>query len=299
MINFKFALRLLWKTPFVTIVAIASLALGIGANAAIFSLVNQMLLRPLPVQAPGRLVNLAAPGPKPGSQSCGQAGDCDEVFSYLMLRDLQREQKVFTGIAAHVSFGANIAARGQNLSGEGLLVSGSYFPVLGLRPALGRLLDGNDDLQIGESHVAVLSYAYWQSTFGLDPAVLNQTISVNGQSLTIVGVAARGFSSTTVGSRPQVFVPITLRDAMRPGAPSFERRNSYWAYLFARLKPGVTLAQAATAINVPYSGIINNVEASLQQGLSDKRMAAFRAKKVTVKPGARGQSRSAAKRARR
>jgi predicted permease len=290
MINFKFALRLLWKTPFVTIVAIASLALGIGANAAIFSLVNQMLLRPLPVQAPGRLVNLAAPGPKPGSQSCGQAGDCDEVFSYLMLRDLQREQKVFTGIAAHVSFGANIAARGQNLSGEGLLVSGSYFPVLGLRPALGRLLDGNDDLQIGESHVAVLSYAYWQSSFGLDPAVLNQTISVNGQSLTIVGVAPRGFSSTTVGSRPQVFVPITLRDAMRPGARSFERRNSYWAYLFARLKPGVTLAQAATAINVPYSGIINNVEASLQQGLSDKRMAAFRAKKVTVKPGARGQS---------
>ena len=290
MINFKFALRLLWKTPFVTIVAIASLALGIGANAAIFSLVNQMLLRPLPVQAPGRLVNLAAPGPKPGSQSCGQAGDCDEVFSYLMLRDLQREQKVFTGIAAHVSFGANIAARGQNLSGEGLLVSGSYFPVLGLRPALGRLLDGNDDLQIGESHVAVLSYAYWQSTFGLDPAVLNQTISVNGQSLTIVGVAARGFSSTTVGSRPQVFVPITLRDAMRLGARSLERRNNYWAYLFARLKPGVTLAQAATAINVPYSGIINNVEASLQPGLSDKRMAAFRAKKVTVKPGARGQS---------
>jgi hypothetical protein len=127
--NLRFALRTLFKTPFVTIVAIVSLALGIGANAAIFSLFDQMLLQPLPVPGAGRLVNLRSPGPKPGSVSCGNAGDCDSVFSYQMFRDLERAQTPFTGIAAHVSFGASLAARGQTSSGRGMLVSGSYFPV--------------------------------------------------------------------------------------------------------------------------------------------------------------------------
>src|SRR4051794_39889396 len=113
MSNLKFALRTLFKTPFVTVVAILSLALGIGANAAIFSLFNQILLRPLPVPEPDRLVNLGAPGPKPGSNSCNQAGGCDQVFSYPMFRDLERVQTPFTGIAAHETFGANIAAREQ------------------------------------------------------------------------------------------------------------------------------------------------------------------------------------------
>src|SRR4029434_4932672 len=117
--SFKFALRTLFKTPFVTIVAIVSLALGIGANAAIFSCFNQMLLESLNVPRPAELVNLTAPGPKPGSQSCGQAGDCDAVFSYGMFRDLEKAQTVFTGIAAHVAFGANLAYHGQTISGDG------------------------------------------------------------------------------------------------------------------------------------------------------------------------------------
>src|SRR5258706_14412669 len=108
--NLKFAIRMLFKTPFVTIIAIVSLALGIGANAAIFSCFNQMLLESLTVPAPAQLVNLAAPEPKPGSTSCGQAGDCDQVFSYAMFRDLQKVQTVFTGIAAHVAFGANMSS---------------------------------------------------------------------------------------------------------------------------------------------------------------------------------------------
>src|SRR5205807_5680903 len=140
MLNLKLALRTLVKTPFVTIVAIVSLALGIGANAAIFSLFDQLLLAPLDVPQGERLVNLGAPGPKPGSTSCNQAGDCDQVFSYAMFRDLEKAQISFTGLAAHVSFGANLAARGQTSNAEGLLVSGSYFPVLGVRPAIGRLL---------------------------------------------------------------------------------------------------------------------------------------------------------------
>src|SRR3954464_8620489 len=145
MLNLKLALRTLFRTPLVTGVAILSLALGIGANAAIFSLFEQMLLRPLPVAEPSRLVNLGAPGPKPGSQSSNQAGGTDAVFSYPMFRDLQRVQTVFTDIAAHRQFGANLSYRGRMLSGEGMLVSGSYFPALGVQPALGRLIGPQDD----------------------------------------------------------------------------------------------------------------------------------------------------------
>src|SRR5512140_3613253 len=120
MFNLKLALRTLFRTPFVTIVAILSLGLGIGANAAIFSLFNQIILKPLPVPEPARLVNLASPGPKPGMTSCGNAGSCDEVISYPMFLDLERQQASFTGIAAHRQFSANLAYKGLTLKGDGL-----------------------------------------------------------------------------------------------------------------------------------------------------------------------------------
>lgn len=116
MINMKLALRALVKTPFVTAVAVMSLALGIGANAAIFSTFDRILVRPLPVPEPARLVNLGAPGPKQGSTSCNQTGSCDEVFSYPMFKDLARAQTVFTGIEAHGSFAANLSFKGQTLT---------------------------------------------------------------------------------------------------------------------------------------------------------------------------------------
>src|SRR5579864_4472016 len=213
--NLKLAARTLFKTPFVTLIAIVSLALGIGANAAIFSLFNQLLLRPLPVPQPEQLVNLAAPGPKPGGETCGIASDCDDVFSYPMFRDLERRQTSFTGIAAHFLFDANLSYKGQTLKGEGVLVSGSYFPVLGIQPAVGRLLMPADAPSIGESHVVVLSHAYWQSRFALNPSVVGEVLVVNGQTLTIVGVAPRGFDGTTIGATPKVFVPVTLGSEMQ------------------------------------------------------------------------------------
>lgn len=291
MVNLKLALRSLTKTPFVTGVAVVSLALGIGANAAIFSLFDQMLLRPLPVPEPMRLVNLLAPGPKPGSQSCNQAGDCDAVFSYAMFRDLERTQSVFTGLAAHRAFGANLAVKGQTPQNvEGMMVSGSYFDVLGLRPALGRLLGPADDRTIGANYVAVLSYGYWSTQLGSDPAVLDQPITVNGRPMTIVGVAPRGFDGTTLGSLPRVFVPISMRTQIEPGFDGFENRRSYWIYLFGRLKPGVSMAQAKSALDAAYRPIITDVEAPLQEGMSEQTLARFRTKEITVEPGVRGQS---------
>jgi predicted permease len=291
MLNLKFALRTLFKTPFVTVVAIVSLALGIGANAAIFSLFNHMLLRQLPVQEPGQLVNLAAPGPKPGSQSCNTAGDCDAVFSYPMFRDLEKAQAVFTGIAGHRIFSANLAYARQTINGQGMLVSGSYFPVLGVRPAFGRLIGPGDDPAPGQSPIVVLSYAYWQRQFGSDPNVLNQSMIVNGQTMTIAGVAPKGFEGTTLGVKPHVYVPITMRESMNPGWKGFDNRRSYSTYLFARLKPGVSIEQARAAMNAQYHAIVNDVEAPLQKGMSEPTMVRFRAKPLVVEAGDRGQSR--------
>jgi predicted permease len=291
MVSLRLPFRTLFKTPFVTAIAILSLALGIGANAAIFSLFDQLLLQALPVQEPDRLVNLSAPGPKYGSQSCNNSGDCEEVFSYPMFRDLQEaELASFTGVAAHRIFGANLAHARQTISGEGALVSGSYFPVLGLQPALGRLLGPGDDRRIGGDYVAVLSHDYWENQLGADPGVLNTVLTVNGQPMTIVGVAPRGFRGTTMGSDPDVFVPITMRDLMQPGSRGFEDRRAYWIYLFARLSPEATLEAAHSEVNALYGGIINEVEAPLQEGMSDETVARFRAKEVGVVPGPRGQS---------
>ncbi len=291
MANLKLAFRSLVKTPFITIVAVLSLALGIGANVAIFSLFDRMLLRPLPVQEPDRLVNLSAPGPKPGSQSSNQAGRTDHVFSYPMFEDLSRVQQVFTGIAAHRVFGANLAYRGETLNGEGMFVSGSYFGVLGLQPTLGRLIDAADARTPGGQPVVVLSYDYWQSRFGLRSDVLNQPLIVNGQSLTIVGVTPRGFEGTTLGSQPHVFVPITMRGVLQSRyAEAFENRRNYWVYLFARLKPDVSMQQAQASLQTQYRALINDVEAPLQTGMSDQTMARFRAKEVVLADGRIGQS---------
>jgi predicted permease len=290
MTKLKMALRSLTKSPFVTTVAVLSLALGIGANTAIYSLFDQMLMQALPVEDPGRLINIKAQRPNHGSQSCNQSGDCTEIFSYPMFRDLERQSGGFSGIAAHRLFEANLAHVNQTLNGRGSLVSGSYFPVLGVRPALGRLLGPADDQIIGEHFVAVLSHHFWANRLGSDPNVLSQTITVNGHPMTIVGVAARGFEGTTLGARPDVFIPITMRGQVETFFDDFEDRRNYWAYAFGRLAPGVTLEQAGAELNIVYSGIIHEVEVPLQGGMSEQTLERFKAKKIDFAPGHRGQS---------
>ena len=288
--HLKLALRTLFKTPLVTTIAVLSLALGIGANAAIYSLFDQMLLRPLPVSAPEELVNLSAPGPQLGSARCGQAGSCDAVFSYRMFRDLEGKQSVFSGLVGHMIFGVNLSYNQQPMNGVGTFVSGSYFPTLGLKPALGRLLGPSDDQVLGANFVAVLSHHFWESRLGSDPTVLNRTITVNGQSMTIIGVAPSGFEGTTLGAQPTVFVPITMRAVLDPGFSGFDNRRSYWVYTFGRLKPGTTIDQARVGINTLYHPIVTAVEAPLQKGMSDATMIRFKKKAIVLEKGQRGQS---------
>ncbi len=290
--NLKLAVRTMAKSPFVTIVAVLSLALGLGANTAIFSMVNLTLLQPIPAADPSRLVNLAASKPQLGGNSCNQAGACDEVFSYPMFRDLEKAKTGLSGLAAHRSFGVNVAMAGQTpISGEGMYVSGSYFPVLGLRPALGRLIAPSDDQAIAGSYVAVLDHAYWESQLASDPNVLGRTITVNGQDLTIIGIGPRGFSGTTLGTRPYVYVPITMRGVLTLGATGFEQqRTFYWIYVFGRLAPGVSIGQARAAINAVYSPILSDVEAPLHKDASDKTLAQFKARQIHLTDGRSGQS---------
>jgi predicted permease len=287
--NITLAVRTLLKTPFVTAIAVLSLALGIGANAAIYSMFDQLLMRRLPVPEPGRLVNLSAPGPMPGSTSCNQAGNCDIIFSYPMFRDLEKGQTSFTGIAAHRGFSVSLGVRNEPVTGDGMMVSGSYFSVLGIQPAKGRLLRPEDDQVIGANFVTVLSYAFWEDAFGKDANIVGQSMVINGKSFTIVGVAPQGFEGTTLGSEPKVFVPITMRSEVQRFS-RWEDRQTYWIYLFARLKPGVSIEAARAAINAVYSPIISDVEAPLQKGMSDKTMVSFKAKRVLLAPGSRGQS---------
>jgi predicted permease len=289
----RYALRQLRLRPGLSIVVILMLALGIGATTAMFSLYHQILVRPLPVPDPDRVVNLSAPGPKGGVYRDLAIFDPDAQFSYEMFRDLEREQTVFTGIAAHTDQIMNLSFRDQPSYGRGWLVSGSYFGVLNLEPALGRLIGPQDEPQVGESAVVVLSHDYWRSRFGADPGVLGETLTVNGQALEIIGVAPEGFTGTTLGTRALVFVPLTLRWLMNPTfGPYRENRQSNWAYLFARLAPGITMERAAAELNVIYSGILNEVEAPLlsQSQMPPEMLEQFRGRQITLSPGARGQS---------
>ena len=293
MANVRLAVRMLVKTPIVTSVAILSLALGIGANAAIFSLYSQLLLRPLPVVEPERLVNLEAPGPKPGSDFCNGAGGCDEVFSYPMFRDLQREQTVFTDVAAHRGLIFSVAWRGRSLNViPGMQVSGSYFPALGLAPALGRLFGPEIDAPLGGHPVAVLSHQFWLDDLGGARDVLGDVLMVNGEPLTIVGVAPAGFHGTTFNLSSMIFVPLTMNGRLNPVADEdrFEDRRNYWLYLFARLQPQVSIDQARAAVAPLYRSILTEVEAPLQTDMSGETLARFVAKPLPIEEGRRGQS---------
>lgn len=289
--DLRHSLRGLIARPGFTLVAVLSLALGIGANAAIYGLYQQLVARPLPVPAPGELVNLSAPGPKWGSTSNSTTGPREDIFSYPMWRDLETRQTTFQGIAAHRNLRVNLAFQGRTQAGLAMMVSASYFNVLGLQPSLGRLLGPTDGNVIGEPRVAVLSHVYWQNQLGARSDVVGQPIKVNGETLTVIGVAPPGFTGTTTGFRAQVFVPLTLRWLLSPATRSdHEDRKSYWLYLFARLQPGSDIDSASLDINRLYQRLINDVEVPLNADMDATTMAQFRARSITLAPGERGQS---------
>ncbi len=289
--SLRSALQSLLRDSSFSAMVVLTLALGIGASAGIFSVFHQILLDPLPVEDPHQLVNLSTPGPRQGSTSCGIEGPCEMVFSHPLFRDLESAQQVFDGLAAHVEIGLNVAFDDRTAALDGLLVSGGYFSTLGLAPAHGRLIDTQDDAEIGQHRVAVLSYRYWQRELGADPSVVGSTIRVNGRDLSVIGVAPPGFAGTTRGREADVFVPLSLRWLLLANFPhDHEDRMHHFLYLFARLQPGVTNEQASVGINPLFQAILRDVEAPLQTVLSEAERALFPNRELLLLPGARGQS---------
>ncbi|MEM9595334.1 MAG: ABC transporter permease [Acidobacteriota bacterium] len=290
MADLPVAVRSLLKTPMVTAVAVLSLALGIGANAAIFSLFERVLVRPLPVPEPHQLVTLQSPGPKSGSMSTTLTGGDTEIFSYPMFLDLERADEAQISVAGHRPFGGHLSYGGETTEGAGYLVSGGYFDVLGLRPAVGRLIGPDDARTVGGHPVVVLSHAYWRNQFDQNPSVVGEVLKINGKPMTILGVAPEGFHGTTLGMEADVFVPATQRPELLANRDGMDDRRTYWFYLFGRLDPGVSLEQGLASLDVHYRRQIQDVEAPLQRGMSEQTLARFSDKSLEATPGQSGQS---------
>jgi len=248
--DIRHAIRGLRKTPGFLAIVILTLGLGIGANAAIFSLMDQILLRPLAVHNPSALVLLDGPGAFLGRTTNAM------TFSYPMYRDLRDRNEVFTGVLARFPFALTAVWRGASERANGDLVSGNYFEVLGVQPALGRVFNASDDRTPGAHPIAVLSYGYWQRKFAGDPLVINQTITVNGHPLTIVGVSDRRFTGIQIGSAVDIMVPMMMKAQMTPTWNDLDNRRSRWLNVMARLKPGVSRTRAAAAMTTDYEDAV-------------------------------------------
>ena len=292
--DIRYVVRSLASRPLVSSVAVLSLALGIGVNTAIFSVFDRLLLRTLPVPSPDEIVHVTSPGPRPGSQSSGDGGGVEHIFSYPLFRDLERlEVPGLSEIAAYREFGANLGYGGHTSAADGHLVSGGYFPMLGVKPALGRLFSADDDRVLGGHPLIVLTYAYWQTQFGGDPGVVGGTVVLNGQAMTIIGVAEAGFTGTTTTDVAQLFVPLAMAAEVRGDSNlrgDIAQRNIHWLYVSARMEPGVTPDQAQAAINVPFASIIRDVEfPALRSGMGDRAREAFLRRQIVLEDGARGR----------
>ena len=241
--DLRFALRQLLKNPGFTAVAVLTLALGIGANTAIFSVVDKLLVRPLPVARPQRLALVAQ----------GQRGGRLEFdFTYPLFRDYQRANTVFSHLAATMDESVGLGTGGATERQRALLVSGNYFAMLGVDAALGRTFAPDEGAEIDDAPVVILSHGLWQRGFGADPQVIGRKVTVNSRSFTVVGVAPREFTGTTRGLAPDLYVPITMYGQLTAERPGGENplASRYYSrpWIMGRLKEGVDLVQAEAGL---------------------------------------------------
>ncbi|HLJ46110.1 MAG TPA: ABC transporter permease [Bryobacteraceae bacterium] len=245
--NVRYAFRAMKRNPGVMFAAVSSLALGIGANTAIFTLLDRVILRSLPVKDPGELVFFKDGGPRAGSVLASY--DSDYSFSDPMYRDFRDHGPGLAGVIAWFATSASLSANGHTVYVQTNLVSGNFFDVLGVKTILGRPISPADDGSPGASPVAVLGYSFWVRQLGADHSVLNQRLIVNGQPMTVIGVAQPGFNGFSVGDAPALYVPVSMESQMLPGRSTLENRRSSWLNIVGRLKPGSTPAAAEPALN--------------------------------------------------
>ena len=247
--DLRFSLRQIRRTPGFMVTAVLTLALGVGANTAIFSLLDQALLRSLPVREPGRLVVLSGTGKAWEGHTSNHGGGVDKYFSYPMYRDLRDKGTAFEGLVATAPADIGISRNNAAEMANGEIVSGNYFSTLGVPAALGRVLTAADDAQPGTNPVAVLSYHYWTTHLSSDAGVVGQTLSINGHPFQVVGVSAAGFQSAIWGQVPDVFVPMSMLDQVIPGkGKRLQDHSDRWMNIVGRLKDGFSPAQAQVAM---------------------------------------------------
>ncbi len=289
----RFALRTLKKSPVFVAVAVLSLALGIGANTAIFTLVDQMLLRLLPVKEPQQLVMFWGRGDHYGSNN-GRY-----MMSYPMYADFRDHSSlvkdVFSGMFCHHAMAMSIASDGATERVQGELVSGTFFPVLGVGAALGRVFTPDDDRTPDGHPVAVLSYRFWMDRFAGSPSVLGKKLIVNGYPLTVIGVSQAGFDGTDPAYSPQIRVPVMMNAEMNPVGASFNynltARRGRWVNVYGRLKPGVTIKQAEAALQPYFHSMLNmEVQQAAFARAPQEVKQSFLRMWVELLPGAKGYS---------
>ena len=285
--DLRFAARTLKKSPVFTAVAVLSLALGIGANTAIFSLLDQVILRLLPVKDPRQLVLLTMKGFHYG----GNWGM--NALSYPMYKDFSEHNTVFSGMFCRFPFRVSLGFNGRTERTAAELVSGTYFSVLGVGTAIGRTFTPEDDRTPDGHPVAMLSYSYWKTRFAGDPNIVGKTVIMNGHNYTVVGVAQRGFDGMELGFATQLFLPIMMRGQAIPMSDPdiFKNRRQRWVNAFGRLKPGVSREQAKASLQPFFHGILEmEVKEKAFNNASAEVRERFLKNIIDVLPGSQGRS---------
>jgi predicted permease len=297
--DIRYGVRMLVKNPGFTAIAVLTLALGLGANTAIFSVLDSVLLRTLPVAHPEQLVLLTDPDSH--GSSFGSEGGDRSLLAYSEFQYLRDHNEVFSSIFASDSeLAKRPATIGRSSSGAARaeetvrvrLASGDYFSTLQVKPAMGRLFTPEMDQVRSGAPFAVASFAFWKQRFNLDPAILGKTIQIHQTSFEIIGVAPSGFFGETTGEAADVWIPITMQDAIYPGrdllSPSSGEVNKHiWLQVIARLKPGITQDQAKAGINVVFQRMI---ESNIGLTASAAERKEFLSQRINLQAGARGPS---------
>jgi predicted permease len=284
--DIRYGFRMLCRSPGFAAVAVVTLALGIGANTGIFTVFEQVLLRSLPVRDPGALVLVKTEGRYIGAQWGG-----DTMLSYPRFKDFQETTVLFDGV---------LCRRGETVAldnGRGAervdieLASASYFDVLGLPPALGRTFVAEDEAVSGANPVAVLSYDFWRTRFGGDPAVLGRTLLLNGTPTVVVGVAAEGFKGVSLDARPMLFLPVTMKTQITPNWSRLDDRKNAWVQVFGRLRKGLSREEAAAAVEARHRQIVEmEIQSPGFEDLSDQDREQFRQSRAVLVPAGKGIS---------
>jgi predicted permease len=284
----RYAARSLRRSPGFTATAVLSLAIGIGASAALFSLVDQVLFRLLPVREPERLVLIDWKG-----KSLSNNRGSYNLMSYPICRDLQKQDRFFEGVFCRslqpVTLATAAGERPEPVRAE--IVSGSYFPVLGVSPARGRLIQDEDDGEPGAHPVVVISHAYWLEAFGGAPDVVGRKVLVNNFAMTVIGVASARFQGIDVGEVPALWIPAAMKRQATPGWDQLLERRAMWMQVFGRLRPGVTAREAQAGIQPWFKSMLD--EDTRREGfpkVTAEQRAAFLASTLAVTPAPQGHS---------